>query len=134
MSDLLKRPKLIATDLDGTIVPHYGKISQRTKEAFTNAHNLGIEIFYVTGRPPRWMPEIAETFPFGKSILGNGALYYDIHNQKVLEEWLMPVENQIQTVNLLRRAIPTISFAVESITISIAKKRMCHAGTWASTT
>ena len=114
MSDLVKRPKLIATDLDGTIVPHYGKISQRTKEAFTAAHNLGIEIFYVTGRPPRWMPEIAETFSFGKSILGNGALYYDIHNQKVLEEWLMPVDNQIQTVNLLRRAIPTISFAVES--------------------
>jgi len=76
LSDLFKRPKLIATDLDGTIVPHYGKISDRTREAFTTAHNLGIEIFYVTGRPPRWMPEIAETFPFGQSILGNGALLY----------------------------------------------------------
>ncbi len=114
MSDLLKRPKLIATDLDGTIVPHYGKISDRTREAFTAAHNLGIEIFYVTGRPPRWMPEIAETFPFGQSILGNGALLYDIHNQKVLEEWLMSVDHQIETVNRLRMAIPTISFAVES--------------------
>ncbi len=114
MSDLAKRPKLIATDLDGTIVPHYGKISERTKAAFTAAHNLGIEIFYVTGRPPRWMVEIAETFPFGKSILGNGALYYDIHNQKVLEDWLMPVENQIKTVNLLRQAIPNISFSVEA--------------------
>ena len=114
MSDLLKRPKLIATDLDGTIVPHYGKISERTREAFTAAHNSGIEIFYVTGRPPRWMPEIAETFSFGRAILGNGALLYDIHNQKVLEEWLMPVANQIETVNRLRMAIPTISFAVES--------------------
>ena len=82
MSDLAKRPKLIATDLDGTIVPHYGKISDRTKAAFTAAHELGIEIFYVTGRPPRWMVEIAETFSFGKGILGNGALYYDIQDRK----------------------------------------------------
>ena len=29
-----KRPKLIGTDLDGTIVAHYGFISERTKIAF----------------------------------------------------------------------------------------------------
>lgn len=114
MSALERRPKLIATDLDGTIVPHYGQISDRTKEAFANAHNEGIEIFYVTGRPPRWMPEIAEAFSFGHGICGNGAMLYDIHNQKILEEWLMPVTNQIETVNRLRLAIPTISFAVEA--------------------
>ncbi len=114
MSALERRPKLIATDLDGTIVPHYGQISDRTKEAFTNAHNEGIEIFYVTGRPPRWMPEIAEAFSFGHGICGNGAMLYDIQNQKILEEWLMPVTNQIETVNRLRLAIPTISFAVEA--------------------
>jgi Cof subfamily protein (haloacid dehalogenase superfamily) len=114
LSALERRPKLIATDLDGTIVPHYGQISDRTKEAFTNAHNEGIEIFDVTGRPPRWMPEIAEAFSFGHGICGNGAMLYDIHNQKILEEWLMPVTNQIETVNRLRLAIPTISFAVEA--------------------
>ncbi len=114
MSELLRRPKLIATDLDGTIVPHQGKISDRTKAAFNAAHEAGVEIYYVTGRPPRWMPEIAEAFSFGHGILGNGAMLYDIHNEKILEEWLMPVENQIETVNRLRMAIPTISFAVEA--------------------
>jgi len=109
-----KRPRLIATDLDGTIVAHYGDISDRTKAAITAAHNAGVEIFYVTGRPPRWMPEIAAAFPFGQAICGNGALHYDIHNEKVLEEWLMPREQQIETVNRLRTAIPQISFAVES--------------------
>lgn len=113
MNSLQRRPKLIATDLDGTIVVHPGTISQRTKDAFHAAHEAGIEIFYVTGRPPRWMPEIATTFSFGKSICGNGALYYDIHNQEILEEWLMPVEAQLETVNRLRDAIPKISFAVE---------------------
>lgn len=114
MSALTRRPKLIATDLDGTIVGHNGEISDRTKAAFTHAHNEGVEIFYVTGRPPRWMPEIAAAFSFGHGICGNGAMLYDIHNQKVLEEWLIPVESQMETVNRLRLAIPTISFAVES--------------------
>ena len=113
MNALQRRPKLIATDLDGTIVAHYGKISQRTRDAFHAAHEAGIEIFYVTGRPPRWMPEIAEAFSFGQAICGNGALHYDIHKQKVLEEWLMPVDAQIETINRLRLAIPNISFAVE---------------------
>ena len=34
-----KRPKLIGTDLDGTIVAHYGFISERTKIAFAAAHH-----------------------------------------------------------------------------------------------
>ena len=110
----LKRPKLIATDLDGTIVAHYGVISDRTKAAFNAAYDAGIEIFYVTGRPPRWMPEIAAAFPFGQAICGNGALHYDIHNEKILEEWLMPASQQMETVNRLRMAIPNISFALEA--------------------
>jgi len=109
-----KRPRLIATDLDGTIVAHYGVISDRTKAAFNAAHNAGIEIFFVTGRPPRWMPEIAEAFSFGHAICGNGALHYDIHNEKILEEWLMPATQQVETVNRLRMAIPNISFALEA--------------------
>jgi Cof subfamily protein (haloacid dehalogenase superfamily) len=114
LNPLERRPKLIATDLDGTIVASYGEITQRTRDAFFAARELGIEIFFVTGRPPRWMPEIAAAFPFGHGICGNGALSYDIHNEKVLEEWLMPLEAQIETVNRLRLAIPTISFALEA--------------------
>ena len=57
-----RRPKLIATDLDGTIVPHNEGISHRTIAAFTKARDLGVEIFFVTGRPPRWMGDIREAF------------------------------------------------------------------------
>ena len=86
MSQIATRPKLIATDLDGTIVARYGEISKRTIQAFRDAHALGIEIFFVTGRPPRWMPEIREAFGFGRAICGNGALLYDLLEDKVLEE------------------------------------------------
>ena len=74
-----RRPKLIATDLDGTIVADYGFISERTISAFSNAHKMGIEIFFVTGRPPRWMAEIKEAFGFGNAICANGAMLFDLH-------------------------------------------------------
>ena len=108
-----KRPKLIGTDLDGTIVAHYGFISERTKIAFTAAHEAGIHIYFVTGRPIRWMSEIKENFNFGTGICANGAMLYDFINQKVLEQWLFSVENQLETVKRLREVIPLVNFAVE---------------------
>jgi Cof subfamily protein (haloacid dehalogenase superfamily) len=109
-----RRPKLIATDLDGTIVNHDGTISDRTVATFKRARDMGVEIFFVTGRPPRWMPEIREAFGFGNAICGNGAMLYDLLGDKVLEEWLISVEDQLETIKRLRTAIPTVSFAVES--------------------
>lgn len=108
------RPKLIATDLDGTIVANYGAISQRTIDVFLKAHAMGVEVFFVTGRPPRWMPEIKDAFGIGSAICGNGAMLYDLHAGVVLEEWLIPISAQLQAVAKLRAAIPGISFAVES--------------------
>jgi Cof subfamily protein (haloacid dehalogenase superfamily) len=108
-----KRPKLIGTDLDGTIVAHYGFISERTKIALTAAHEAGIHIYFVTGRPIRWMVEIKENFNFGIGICGNGAMLYDFINQKVLEEWLFSVKDQLETVKRLREVIPPVTFALE---------------------
>jgi Cof subfamily protein (haloacid dehalogenase superfamily) len=108
------RPKLIATDLDGTIVNHDGRISERTISAFKSARDLGVEVFFVTGRPPRWMPEIREAFGFGSAICGNGAMLYDLMGDKVLEEWLIELPEQFETVTRLRKSIPEVSFAVES--------------------
>ena len=108
-----KRPKLIGTDLDGTIVTNYGFISERTKIAFADAHKAGIHIYFVTGRPIRWMVEIKNNFDFGMGICANGAMLYDFINENVLEEWLFPVHDQLETVKRLRKAIPPICFAVE---------------------
>ena len=108
-----KRPKLIGTDLDGTIVAHYGFISERTKIAFTAAHEAGIHIYFVTGRPIRWMAEIKENFNFGLGICGNGAMLYDFLNEKILEQWLFSIEAQLETVKRLRAVIPQVTFAVE---------------------
>jgi Cof subfamily protein (haloacid dehalogenase superfamily) len=108
-----RRPKLIGTDLDGTIVAHYGFISERTKIAFAAAHAVGIHIYFVTGRPIRWMAEIKDNFNFGLGICGNGAMLYDFINQQILKEWLFSVDAQLETVKRLRQVIPPVTFAVE---------------------
>jgi hypothetical protein len=109
-----KRPKLIATDLDGTIVSHDGVITQRTIDAFTRAKDLGVHVFFVTGRPPRWMGEIREAFGFGAAICCNGAMLYDLINDVILEEWMISIDDQSEIVQRMRVAMPEISFAIES--------------------
>ena len=109
-----RRPKLIATDLDGTIVPHVNPISKRTIDAFNRAHDLGVEIFFVTGRPPRWMGEITETFSMGSAICCNGGIIYDLRAEKVLEKFQIPEKDLVTAVNELRRVVPSVTFAVET--------------------
>ena len=109
-----KRPKLIATDLDGTIVHHDGTITQRTIDAFARARDLGVHIYFVTGRPQRWMNEIREAFGFGEAICGNGAMLYDLQKREVTEEWMISKDQQIEIAQRLRTAIPQISFAIET--------------------
>mgnify|MGYP000262054442 FL=1 len=108
------RPKLIATDLDGTIVHHDGTITARTLEAFARARDLGVEIWFITGRPPRWMGEIRDAFGYGNAICCNGAMNYDLLNGTVIEEWAIPDDLLHQSLKKLRLAIPGVSFAVES--------------------
>ncbi len=59
------------------------------------------------------MREIKETFGFGNAICANGAMHYDLMNEKVIEEWLIPIEAQLEFVKRMRVAVPTISFATE---------------------
>ena len=108
------RPKLIATDLDGTICPHAAPISKRTIASLTRAHELGIKVFFVTGRPPRWMGQIKEAFNFGQAICSNGGILWDLQGERVLEEWRISPTDMRETVVRLRKAIPEIHFAFEN--------------------
>ena len=67
------RPRLIATDLDGTLLRSDGTVSARTQAALALAEEAGISIVFVTGRPPRWLESLAEhTGRHGVAICSNG--------------------------------------------------------------
>jgi Cof subfamily protein (haloacid dehalogenase superfamily) len=106
--------RLVATDLDGTIVRRDGTISERTRAALAAVEDAGIRLVLVTGRPPRWLHEIADmTGHRGLAICANGALVYDLHAELAVEEHLLSVDAATEAMVRLSTAFPHAGFAVE---------------------
>jgi hydroxymethylpyrimidine pyrophosphatase-like HAD family hydrolase len=109
------RPRLIATDLDGTIVNHDGSVSARVVQALSAAMDSGVRVVFVTGRPPRWMHEVAEaTGHNGVGICANGAFVYDMQTEDVLETFAMSAAVALDAAHRLREVLPGAAFAVET--------------------
>jgi len=109
-----KRPRLIATDLDGTLLRDDKTVSARTVAALAAAEAAGIEVFFVTGRPARWMHVVAEhTARHGMVICANGAGVYDLHTGRLLTAHPLDPRSGLAVVEALRAVVPGTGFAVE---------------------
>jgi Cof subfamily protein (haloacid dehalogenase superfamily) len=107
-------PRLVASDLDGTLVRSDLSVSDRTREVLARVEASGALFVMVTGRPPRWMAPVAEaTGHRGVAVCANGALVYDLHTEQVVRSSLIDAEAATEVVAALRREVPGISFAVE---------------------
>jgi hydroxymethylpyrimidine pyrophosphatase-like HAD family hydrolase len=105
---------MVASDLDGTIVRDDYTISERTLAALRACADAGVLVVFVTGRPPRWMPVIAErTGHVGLAVCANGALVYDMGADRVVEVRPIPTADVRAMVNLLRDHVPGCSFGLE---------------------
>ena len=110
----MTRIKLIATDMDGTLLRKGGVVSQRNKEALRAARDAGIEVVLVTGRPPRWVDETARELGLdGVAICANGAILYDLTTRQVLAENLLPADVLRRFVGALREVLPGVGFGFE---------------------
>lgn len=108
-------PRLIATDLDGTLLHDDKTVSDRTIAALAAAERAGLEVFFVTGRPARWMGVVSDhVHGHGLAICANGAAVVDLHRGGRIVE-VSPLERTTarQVVDALRGAAPGTSFAVE---------------------
>lgn len=107
-------PRLVATDLDGTLVRSDLSISGRTVETIERLEKAGVAFVMVTGRPPRWMAPVAdETGHRGMAVCANGALLYDLHTERVVRSHLIDAEAAADIIAALKRDLPDIAFAVE---------------------
>ncbi|WP_406400983.1 Cof-type HAD-IIB family hydrolase [Streptomyces sp. NBC_00879] len=111
-------PRLIATDLDGTLLRDDKSVSDRTIAALAAAEEAGIEVFFVTGRPARWMDVVSDhVHRHGLAICANGAAVVDLHaGGKVIEVRPLERDMALDVVRTLRDAAPGASFAVETTT------------------
>lgn len=109
------RPRLIATDLDGTLLRDDKTVSDRTVDALAAAEEAGIEVFFVTGRPARWMGVVSDhVHGHGLAICANGAAVVDLHRgRQFVQVRELPRRSALAVVQALRNAAPGVNFAVE---------------------
>jgi Cof subfamily protein (haloacid dehalogenase superfamily) len=109
-------PRVVATDLDGTVVRSDGSISARTRRALEAVADAGAMVVIVTGRPPRWLRGIAEAAGHhGLAICANGAIVWDLQAENVVASYPIDVSTVRDIVSSLRAEIPELGFAVESV-------------------
>lgn len=108
------RARLVATDLDGTIVRSDGSVSARTVEALAAVERSGGRFVLVTGRPPRWMRPVAEAVGHrGVALCANGAMVYDLREERVISARMIDVPTLTEAVTRLRPLLPGAGFGVE---------------------
>src|SRR6478735_858763 len=106
--------RLIATDLDGTLLRSAGTVSTRTRAAVDAAESAGIGLVIVTGRPPRWIPPVVEQLgDRGLVVCANGGIVYDPARHEIIERNDMPGDDAAEAVRRLRTEIPELVFGCE---------------------
>jgi Cof subfamily protein (haloacid dehalogenase superfamily) len=108
--------RLVATDLDGTLLHTDGSVTARTREVLNAVEELGVTVVFVTGRPVRWMDALWEHVGgHGLAIVSNGGILYDVHDHAVRLARTIPVEAGLEVAKRLRDAIPGTTFAMERV-------------------
>ncbi len=109
-------PRLVATDLDGTLVRTDGSLSDRTREVLAAVEARGVPVVFVTGRPLRWAEEVFEHVgDHGLAVVSNGALVWDVAADRARLERPIPAETVRRVCEELRAAVPGSAFAVEDL-------------------
>jgi len=107
-------PRLVATDLDGTLVGADGLVSGYTRSVLQELDHRGVPVIFVTGRPLRWAMEVFEHVgSLGLAIISNGALVWDVAaDLPRLSRPLQPAD-AVTIAELIRDVVPGSAFAVE---------------------
>lgn len=108
--------RLVATDLDGTLVRSDGSVSAYTADVLLQVEAAGIPVVFVTGRPLRWTEEVFEHVgEHGLAVVSNGALVWDVARHRPHLERPIEPEVGLAMCEAIREAIPGSVFAVETL-------------------
>ncbi|HEX7535677.1 MAG TPA: HAD family hydrolase [Dermatophilaceae bacterium] len=107
--------RLVATDLDGTLLGSDGRCSERTRSVLAAVEGAGIQVVLVTARPPRWLHDLAHLVgEHGVVLCANGAFVYEVRSRRVLSEHCLAARVVEEIAIDLRTALPGIAFAAET--------------------
>ena len=105
----MKNIRLVASDLDGTLLNKNKEITPRLFEALEKLDELGIYFVPSTGRPFGTVPKAIKELPFLKYVItSNGATIYDATEQKnIIENYLTP--EAVDAVIEVAKELPIIT-------------------------
>ncbi|MFI6428368.1 HAD family hydrolase [Promicromonospora sp. NPDC050880] len=107
-------PRVVATDLDGTLLRSDGKVSDRTRQVLADLDAAGVEVVFVTARPPRWLNHLADAVGgHGRVICIGGACVLDLASGETLDTCGFDDDAVRAVVGGIRTALPHAALAVE---------------------
>lgn len=93
--------KLIAIDLDGTMLNSYGVVTENTKNTIKETIAKGTEVIIASGRPIDSIKAIAKEIESENYfIAGNGALIYDIKKDEIIYEKYMTKQKVLEIIKI----------------------------------
>ena len=93
--------KLVAVDLDGTMLNSYGIVTENTKNVIKKVIEQGTEVIIASGRPIDSIKTIAKEIGSNNYfIAGNGALIYDIKNEKTIYEKYITKQKVLEIIKI----------------------------------
>ena len=95
--------RLIATDLDGTLLDEEKKVPEENMAMLRKCAEHGIEIVPATGRTVKGIPETLKTLPGVRYVIAtNGAVVADLKEDRILDTCRLPVEIAVKIMELAR--------------------------------
>ena len=93
--------KLVAIDLDGTMLDSFGQVTKNTKKVIQKTIEKGTDVIIASGRPIDSIKTIAKEIGSNKYfIAGNGALIYDIQKDEILYEKYMNKQKVLEIIKI----------------------------------
>ena len=93
--------KLVAIDLDGTMLNSYGIVTQNTKEKIKKVIQKGTKVVIASGRPIDSIKAIAEEIGSKEYFIGgNGAIIYDIKKDEIIYEKFLNKQKVLEIIDL----------------------------------
>ena len=109
------RPRLIASDLDGTLLGADGQLSARTIEALGAADDAGIVVVAATGRSHRTAGPRLEPAPVVRTaVCSNGATVFDTGRATIVRHRTITDEAAAAVLEAVRSAHPEATFGWET--------------------
>lgn len=116
------RPKLVALDVDGTIVNHVNELSPAVKEAILAIRAQGIPVVIATGRAVPGVYDVLDKLGFreGLGIASNGSVVFEVDPFEVVHTTTFDAREAVRRV--LER-VPEALVAVEEVGVGYRVNR-----------